>query len=816
MIKSFIKTAFRNFWKQKLFSGINMLGLSIGISAALVIYLLVQYEFSFDTFHKDGDRIYRIVSEFKGDEGYEGNSGVPIPVGTVAKNQINGVETATEFYRAYNTRVSITNTTGSPAIYRKREDIVFADDTYFKLFNYDWIAGSPVNALGTSNQVVLSESRAKVYFNEQDLSKVIGRQIIYDDTIVANVTGIVKDFSKATDFNFKEFISFATAEEHHLLGNYISAGWNSTTSAFQVFVKLKPNVNNTNVELQLAAIKKQHDEPGSPGTSRYSLQSLTDIHTNLRFDNFDQRQANKSTLYGLLAVAGFLLLLGCINFINLTTAQASERAKEIGIRKTMGSSKRQLIFQFLSETFVITLVATIISLAITPLVLKMFSDFLPAAITFSAVGQPHVIVFLLLLVIFVSLFSGFYPALVLSRFRPIAILKNNTVERGSRKLWIRKSLTITQFVIAQFLLIATLLVTKQISFSLHKELGYKKDAIITINSPFTFDKKIAERKYVLLSKLKAIPEFEKLTLAGLPPASDGTMSTYIDFNNGKTNIETEVEMKYADVDYFNIYDMKLLSGKYLQKSDSLSALLINNTYARTLGFTNPNDAVGKMLKKDDKLVSIAGVLADFNTKSTHATIKPLAFAINAGRDQLRTFHIALKPQTAGGEEWKKAIAKAELAFKSVYPDDDFEYQFFDESIAAFYKTEQDISKLLKWASALTIFISCLGLLGLVIYTTNQRTKEIGVRKVLGASVLQIVSLLSKDFIWLVLIAFAIAAPLSWWGMHNWLNNFAYRTDVSWWLFAVTGLGTLLIALLILGMRTIGTAMRNPVESLRSE
>ena len=814
MLKNYFTIAFRNFWRNKFFSFINLSGLAIGISASLVIYLIVQYEFSYDAFHKDGNRIYRVVTNFKAAE-FDKNSGVPLPVAGVVNNEVTGIETATKFFITYNTKVTVPLTGTQPAIYKKQPNIVFADEKYFSLLDNEWVYGSPQTALTAPNQVVLTESRAKIYFN--DISKAMGKEIIYDDTLVTVVTGIVKDFSKASDFTFKEFISFATAEQHALLGNYIPDTWNSVTSSFQLFVKLEKGIRVKQVETQLAAARKKYVPAQDAGNSKYILQTLTDIHTNLDYDNFDQRMAHKPTLYGLLAVALFLLALGCINFINLTTARASQRAKEIGIRKTMGSSTRQLIVQFLSETFLLTFLAALISLAITPFILKIFSDFIPEGISFKSVNQPHVIIFLILLVLAVSFLSGFYPALVLTKFQPVSVLKNqlSSSSNKTRKLWLRRSLTVSQFVIAQFLIIATLVVSKQIHYSINKELGYKKDAIITINTPFSFDKSKEKDKYFLLEKLKTIPEIDKIVLAGSPPASPNTMTTTIKFNDGKKEGEIEVEMKYADGAYFDIYKMKLLAGRYLQKSDTGSALLINNTYAKALGFTNPADALGKSVNKDNKSQPIVGVLSDFNTKSTHKAIKPLAYTVTNRESQTRTLHIALKPRVRG-DEWERAIIKAGTAFKAVYPGDDFKYEFFDESIGAFYKSEQDISRLLKWASGLTIFISCLGLLGIVIYITNQRTKEIGIRKVLGASIAQIVSLLSKDFMWLVLIAFAIAAPIAWWAMHNWLNDFAYKTTISWWVFAVTGAGMLLIALLILGIRTMRSATANPVKSLRTE
>lgn len=818
MIKNYFKIALRTFWKHKLFSAINLAGLAIGISAALVIYLIVQYEFSFDTFHKDRDRIYRVTSVINFPDLVIHNSGVPVPTVQATRNEVTGLEAVSYFRSAYEEKVAVPFPgSKTPAIYRKQKDIVYADAEYFKLFNYQWLAGSPKIALKDPFQVVLTESRAKTYFSAVPPAELLGRQIIYDDTVTVTVSGIVKDFDRATDFTFKEFISMATVEQTALKDNMSWGDWGSITSSSQMFVKLAPGTSTKQIETQLVALRnKYRGGKDKKDDTHHALQPLADIHFNPDYDAFDQRQANKNTLYGLLAVALFLLLLGCINFINLTTAQSINRAKEIGIRKTMGSSKIELISQFLSETFVVTLFATALSVAITPWLLKMFGDFIPAAISFGSLNQPHVWIFLGSLVIVVSVLSGFYPALVLTKFQPVTALKNQAFAGSSktRKTALRKTLTVIQFVIAQFLIIATLIVTKQIHYSLNKDLGYKRDAIVHFDVPWNFfSNKKDDRRFVLYDKIKNLAEIEMISLAGNTPASEGTSSTRMKVDNGKKIIETMVEVKSADTAYFKLYHMKMLAGRNLLPSDTTKEYVINESYARFLGFQKPEEAIGKFVDKNFK-VPIVGVLADFHTKSTHDVIKPLAFSAEASNSY--HFHIALRARGNDPDLWKRGLAKIEKAYKQLYPEDDFSYEFFDATIAGFYKNEQNVSRLLKWSTALCIFISCLGLLGLVIYTTNTRIKEIGVRKVSGASIVQIVSLLSKDFLSLVLIAFLITAPLAWWAMHSWLDNFAYRTSMSWWVFAVCGVSMLVLALFILSIRTIKAALENPVRSLRSE
>ncbi|MDB5086843.1 MAG: yknZ 5, partial [Mucilaginibacter sp.] len=523
-------------------------------------------------------------------------------------------------------------------------------------------------------------------------------------------------------------------------------------------------------------------------------------------------------LKGLLVIAAFLLLLGCINFINLTTAQANQRAKEIGIRKTMGSSRAQLIFQFLSETFMVTFIAVILSEALAPVVLKMFSDFIAPGVKVDLLHQPDLILFLISLVLIVSLLSGFYPALVLSGYKPVSVLKNQVSAIGSqsRKAWLRKSLSVAQFVIAQFFIMATILVSKQIHYALHKDLGFKKDAIIVINSPWK--NRTEARNQVFFNKLSAMPQVELVSVGGAPPSSGNTNSTNVSYQDGKKEVKTDVQLKFGDENYMKLYKLKLLAGRALRIGDTSKSVVINEKYSKVLGFKTPSAAIGTVLNhfNGPKTLQVVGVVSDFHQRSLHEPIKPLAIYTGTRTFTKGTFHIALKPETAGGGEWKTAIAGIQKTWKEIYPDDDLEYHFFDETIAKFYETEQHTSTLLTWATALSIFISCLGLLGLAIYTTNQRTKEIGVRKVLGATVAQVVTLLSSELIMLILLAFLIVTPVAWYALNQWMQGFADRTAISWWIFAISGAGMLLAAVFTSSFQTVKAAIANPVKSLRSE
>ena len=816
MLKNYFKTAFRSFLRNKSFSLINITGLAIGISASLVIFLIVKYDFSFEKFEPDGNRIFRIGGEYTFDGGVSRNSGSPIPMGNAIAKEVSGVEVVSFFQTRIGQRISIPEPGKEKAVVHKKDNrVVYADKNYFKIIPYKWISGSPETALEQPYQVVLTESKAKLLFGDLPLSEIPGKEILLSDTIRATVTGIVKDIVVPTDFTFNVFVSRATFEITSLTPDDWSA-WDNVSSETQVFLKISPAVTSATIQAQVNALYQKHRKPDPEdniSSTKFILQPLSDIHFNADYDNFDQAQAHMPTLYGLLAIAALLLLLGCINFINLTTAQASQRAREIGIRKTIGSSSKQLVLQFLSETFLLTLIATLLSVLIAPLLLKAFGDFIPAGLHFEIL-QPQVLIFLVALTLFISLLSGFYPALILSSYKPVTVLKNQSSKGAGagRNVRLRKVLSVSQFVIAQVFIIATILVSKQIRYSLNKDLGFKKDAIVFFEPNPSRVSSI--KTGVLVQKIKAIPGLQMVSVSYGPPSYRGGWTTSASLKGAKNENVMMASVKLGDPDYIRLYDIKLLAGSNLSISDTINGLLINETFLHDLGFKNPSEVIGKILDWNQMKTPVVGVVADFHEKSMHETIKPLIITHWAGHEGV--INIALPPQDPENHTWQKAMDKIGLAWKEVYPDDDIEIEFLDQQIAKYYEADQHISSLLLWASGLSIFISCLGLLGLIIYITNQRTKEIGIRKVIGASITQIIALLSKDFLQLVVIAFLIAVPIAWYSSHKWLENFAYRTELSWWIFLAGGTVMLLMALLILVLRTLKVAAANPVNSLRSE
>lgn len=813
MLKNYFITALRSLWKNRVFTTINIIGLTIGLSTSLVIYLLVKYDFSYNKGVPDGNRIYRVVTHIVASGEVYRNGGLPVPLAHTAPKEITGLEAAAAFW-VWNDMPDITipsSTKEKELRFRHQDNIILADGQYFRVFPYQWVAGSAATALNAPFQVVLSTSAVEKYFPGKTMTSIIGSELLFNDTIRTVVTGIVKDLPYATDLPFTTFVSRATYDQTRLQPEGWQE-WASTNSSSQLFIKLATGSNAAAVEKKVNEAYNRHfqRDAGENIETVFYAQPLSELHFT-DYDKFGVRSGHRPTLYGLIAIALFLLALACINFINLTTAQSAGRAREIGIRKTLGGSRGQLVLQFLVETFALTLLAVLLSVLLAPLLLRAFPSFIPAAIHFSPVTQPHVLIFLLALTLSVSLFAGLYPALVLSGHKPILVLKNQLYATSgqSRTAYLRRTLTISQFVVAQVFIIGTLMVSKQINFSMHKDIGSRKDGVLVVYAHY--DK---SRTQLLAERLRRLPGVAQVSLSSSTPSSRSTYSSIFKYYDGQQEKAYDVHIKMGDTAFLQLYQIKLLAGRLPRTSDTLDELLINETYAHRLGFSEPGNAVGRHIVDENIIRPIVGVVADFNQASLHQEIKPLAIG-NAAL-QYSVMNILLQPQKGSGKKWAVTIEAIQQEWNAIFPGEDFNYKFYNESLAAYYNEERKVSTLLIWASALTIVISCLGLLGLVSYTTHQRTKEIGVRKILGASVTQLVALLSKDLVKLVILAFLLAVPIAWWGVQEWLQRFAYRTTLSWWVFLASGMLMLLIALVILGARTIKAAQANPVISLRTE
>jgi len=821
MLRNYFKIAWRNIRGHTVYTAINVLGLALGICACIVIYLITSYDLSFDKFHPDKERIYRIVGELQRSDGTKDFLNSPIDDVAGFQNQIPGFETSTAFH-LYGESVTIPDGNKPAKKFGGRiesqdswsSSSIVTGPQYFDIFKYQWLAGDAKTALSEPYKVVLSEKRARLYFGNMPFEKMIGKKVLYEDSLQVNVSGIVKDWSENTEFSYTDFISIKTATHSFLKNRIPTEDWSSLSPhRSMAFVKLTKGITAAQINSRFAAYIKEHVKFQNPGSklSMY-LQPITDIHftkTLNRGDDGDNfRKAYMPLLYALMGLAVFILLIAAFNFINLSTAQSVQRAKEIGVRKVLGSSKTKIVYQFLTETFVLTLLAVTVSVILIKPVLAAFSSYIPGTVRFNPF-EASTIIFLSAITIITSLLAGFYPAKVLASYLPVSSLKGSGLQKGAEKITLRKALIVFQFTFSLVFIIGALVIGKQIRFMSNADKGFNTDAIITINNWNDHEGKLK----VFVENSKHLPGVLNVILQGTAPMGFAQNMDNFKYKDKEEN-SRQVLADIGNKDFIPFYKMKIIAGRNMMESDSLNELVINETYAKALGFKNPQDAIGKLLYQGEKPYPIVGVVADYHTGSFREAIQPLVIENVPERKS----SVAIK--LAGGEKNIKnvraTLSQIETQWKKIFPDTPFNYSFLNDSISWLYEPENKTIWLVNVAMYITIFISCMGLFGLGMFTAEKRTKEIGIRKVLGASVANIAAMLSKDFVKLVLIAIVIASPVAWYFMNQWLQNFAYRTNISWWVFVLAGVASVLIALLTVSFQAIKAAVANPVKSLRTE
>ncbi|MFD2573042.1 permease prefix domain 2-containing transporter [Spirosoma soli] len=808
MIRNYLKTAFRTLTKHRVSTLINLSGLTLGVTACLVIYLITSFELSYNTFFPDKERIYRLVGESQYGAGGEKHpvGFIPNAVPKAIREEIPGLETVAAFHNI-ESQVLIPDGKEKPRRFDNKShgDIIVAEPQYFDIFNYQWLAGNPKVALNEPFKLVLSERKARMYFGNLPLDQMLGREVIYWDSLRVSVAGIVKDWEQPTDFRFTDFISFSTIRASSQMKGSINLDqWDDIWSASQAFVKLPQGTSPTQLTNSFLQFSKQHFKQGFKFVP--ALQPLSDLHFNANYADNYSRKAHLPTLYGLMGVALFILLIAAINFINLTTAQSIRRAQEVGLRKVLGSNRSSLVAQFMSETLILTVFAVLISLVLTKPVLSAFQSFIPEGVGFNGL-DPQTWLFLALITCLTAFLSGLYPSWILSSYRPALTLKGQNAVVGNQKGYLRKSLIIFQFTVSLVFIIGTLFVGRQLSFMRTKDLGFSTDAIISLQTGRL------GKSDVLAQKLKQLSEVDRVTMEWFPPMGESYMVTKLKYR-GKKEIEMDVSAKVGDANFIPLYQLRLLAGRNYRQSDSLRELVINETYAKALGFKKPAEALNQLIDFQGKTYPIVGVVADFHEQSFHEKISPVFIGYMPRQAQ----NIGVKLATRGKSlsNMQGTLATIEKAWNQVYPDNKFEYSFLDDSIAKLYEKEQKTSQLINTATTIAILISCMGLFGLAMFTAEQRTKEIGIRKVLGASVSSIVTLLSANFLKLVLIAIAIATPIAWYATTQWLEDFAYKITIDWWVFAVAGMLAISVAMLTVSFQSIKAALMNPSKSLRTE
>ncbi len=819
MLKNYFKTAFRSLTRNRNYTIINIAGLAVGIAVCMMIFMIIQYQTSFDEFHSKKDRVYRVLTESHhadaGNITYAKN--VPFLMPTGLKAEFPQLEQVAPVYASHNDELQVLDDNGTPTKnFKEQSGVFYTSPSFFKMFDFPLLAGS-YESLKDPNNVLLTKEIAETYFGDWKtaIGKTIkitgyysmGAGLFQFPAVALKVSGVLATIPANTDFQLKLVVAWGTDFTGDLQYGFQQPEWNQSAPDFGCYVLLPPNISVDNFNQQLSAYARKVQSADNKDS--YVIQPLNAVHYDAAAGNYSNKIISHELINVLWLIAAFILLIACVNFINLSTAQAVNRAKEVGVRKVLGSNKSQLQLQFIVETFLIVTIAVILAAGITLLTLPYVNKLLELSLSFNILSNPAVILFLVAVTIVVTLLAGFYPSIVLSRFNPVNALKSKLTVNTAKGISLRRGLVVFQFIIAQALIIGTLIIVQQMDYFMDQPLGFDKDAIV--NVPYRPDstggKMTDYLKQQLLSNGVQAVSFN----SNSPIEDNNNMFTTFKFDNAIKDEDFHAIVKFADNDYVPAYKLQLVAGRNLQPSGPTTEFLVNESFVKSLGLKKPEDILNKEVSIMGGLIKcpVVGVLKDFNDRSLRQNLAPLLIATN----QTMYRQASIKLSTTNIASTMQSIKKI---WEQTFPNNAYEYRFLDDKIASFYKQENQLSQLYKIFAAIAIFLSCLGLYGLASFMAVQRIKEVGIRKVLGATSGSIVYLFSKEFIILIAIAFAIATPIAWYYMHQWLQNYAYRINISWWLFVAGGLAAIFIALATISFQAIKAALANPVKSLRTE
>lgn len=755
---------------------------------------------SYDTFHTKRDRIYRVVTESEGNDGKDHTSGIPNVLPAAFKNDFPEAEEVV--FTSYNNGglVTLPQPVGEPKRFQEKKGIVYTGQNFFKTFDRKILNGDAEKALNQPNEAIISEKAALKYFGDPE---PLGEVIEYDNKQY-KISAVMEDYPSNTDFPFDMMLSYVTIQKDH----EINGGWHSIWSDEHCYFLLKEGEDIAKLHSRMPAFAKKYLGEDSDKET-FLIQPFTQLHFDERFGNYNYNTVSTTMLSVMGIVAVFLILTACINFINLSTAEAIKRSREVGIRKSLGSTRKQLIAQFLGEAGLVTGFAMILALGVAALGLSFLNPFLNLSLGLNFISDTDLWLFIVVITVVVAGFSGLYPSLVVSGFNPVSALKNTMGNINSSGFNLRRGLVVVQFVISQFFIIGTIVLISQMNYFQNKDLGFRKDAIITVPLPVreTPSDSTSGKMKTLREEVKGIIGVEIVSFCNTPPSSSSVSGTGFKIEGNDNGFGTQV--KLIDGNYLDLFGLTLAAGENVVDLDTARGFLVNEKLAAMVGYTNPAEIIGKKIKMWGKDLPVVGVVKNFHTVSLHQPIEA-TILLNRMQDY-RQMSVRINPGNMQG-----TIKQIQQKWESSYPDFIFSYEFLDNQIAEFYESEKKISVLLTIFTSLAIFIGCLGLFGLASYMANQKTKEIGIRKVLGASVESIVLMFSKEYAMLIGIGFLLAAPMAWYVMDKWLNGFAYKIEIGPLIFLV-GIGiTLVIAMVTVGYRSLKAAVTNPSESLRSE
>lgn len=787
MLRNYFIIAFRNIRHNLSYVSLNVMGLTLSVAACLVIFLITKNELSYDRYHKSSDRTYRVTMN-----ALDFNPSVSMAIAPAMRTAFPELEQVSQLWYRQGGMVKVGETRYNESSF------AFADNAFPAIFDLAWLAGNAATALAAPNTAVLTESVARKYFGHEN---PVGRTFRLDNEFTLTVTGLIKDQPANTHLPFNFLVSWKTidAEMKPAQQHFYNISGGST------YIVLPEHYDPKKIASRLPAFITQNWGGDIAKEAKLLLQPLKDIH-------FDQRYisggptptTSRNTYWALVVVALFIIITACINFINLATAQALKRAKEVGVRKALGANRGQLVRQFLGETSMLVLLAILLGLGIAYTFLPQAAAILDLRIGISQLNQPVVWGLLAGLALLIVLTAGLYPAFVQSSFKPVDSLKSSTNIRF-KGLALRKTLVFVQFAISQVLIIGTLVVAEQMDFFKNRDLGFNKEAVVSFSIPEQ------AKKAVLLEQLKANPGVKAISLSSGAPSYN---RNFCPFSSPELGIMKDdvTELKFVDEQFLSMFEIKLLAGRGITKThpqDTVANVLVNESLVHKLGIQKPEEAIGKHIMASGRYATIMGVVQDFQSESKHKERRPCILQYNEGG----LFTASVKLQPAG---MRKTVDRIDREWSALFPESLFRYEFLDDHIAAMYKQEGKVYAAFRLFSILAIIIGCLGLYGLVAFSAVQRTKEVGIRKVLGASMLNILTLFGKEFFVLIGLAFLVAGPLAWFIMHRWLENFAYQVGIGAGIFMVAIGASVAIAAVTIAHQSFKAAFANPLKSLKTD
>ncbi|TDE18551.1 ABC transporter permease [Dyadobacter psychrotolerans] len=804
MIKNYFITSLRNLRRNWNFTVINITGLTLGLACCLLIFFTVRYEVSFDKHHQNTDQVYRIIRHTKanGEKGY--NPGIPLPVLEAMRNDFPEIKNqVTCTYGMRETLVTNIEGVSKKKFVDPFYAVSFVGPEYFNLLDYTWLKGSPKTSLTNPGSVVLTERQAQKYFGDAD---PMGKTIRINNKMNFIVTGLIKDSPVTTNFPFTVMLSFSSLKEY---GSFTE--WNDWISSYgggQMYIKLPAAISKDQFEKQMVTFSKKYLDAKTAADLEFLLQPVKDIHFATKMSNYAGRTISKGMIWSMVLVGVFILITACVNFVNLATAQALRRSREVGVRKVLGSTRSQLLRQYFSETGVITFLSVILGLVVAQLVLPYVANILnikSEGVWF--IKDPSIIIFLLILMITTTFLAGIYPAMIVSGYQPILALKGKAHSSGSHQSNLRRGLIVLQFAISQAVLIGTLIAYSQMKYFKTMDVGFDKDEIVNVVVPEHEHGEIEK----LAAQLKGESGINSISFSSFTPMSQSNWQTGFTFENDTDFLDFDIVMRPADTAWAHTYGLEMIAGRMYFPSDTIREYVVNEAFVQKLGFKSPQEIIGKRMAigGSDFKLPIVGVVKNFNTFSLHREIIPCV--MTTLKDNYGMLSVKLA-KNAG----KTQIDRIEKVWAATFPDHVFSYTFFDEKLSSFYDKEQKLFDLFRILAGIAIFIGCLGLYGVVAFMAESRTKEMGIRKAIGASALHIFGLFSIDFVKLIIVALVIASPIAWYAMNEWLQDFTYKIEINWSVFVLTGVAVVLIALITISFQSIKAALMNPVKALRSE